>query len=91
MDFSLDLQLLVDETSRDIKILNAFAAIEKEQLESIIYPYRPHRLHLSARFGLLFYNDEIVIPENMRTTITAMLHQGHTSAVKMDHLAEAFW
>ena len=27
----------------------------------------------------------------MRTTITAMLHQGHTSAAKMDQLAEAFW
>ena len=27
----------------------------------------------------------------MRTTITVMLHQGHTSAAKMDQLAEAFW
>ena len=27
----------------------------------------------------------------MRTTIIAMLHQGHTSADKMDRLAEAFW
>ena len=28
----------------------------------------------------------------MRTTITAMLHpEGHTSAAKMDQLAEAFW
>ena len=27
----------------------------------------------------------------MRTTIVAMLHQGHTSAAKMDQLAEAFW
>ena len=44
----------VDETARDIKILNTIAAIEKQQLESIFYPYRPHRLHLSTRFGLLF-------------------------------------
>ena len=27
----------------------------------------------------------------MRTTIIAMLHQGHTSAAKMDRLAEASW
>ena len=27
----------------------------------------------------------------MRTTIIAMLHQGHTFATKMDRLAEAFW
>ena len=83
--------LLVDETARDIKILITIAAIEKQQLESIFYPYRPHRLHLSTRFGLLFYNDKIVIPENMQSTIIAMLHQGHISTAKMDHLAEAFW
>ena len=90
-DFAPDLPLLVDETARDVKILNAIAAIEKHQLESIFYPYRPHRLHLSIRFGLLFYNDKTVIPENMRTTIIAMLHQGHTSAAEMDQLAGAFW
>ena len=90
-DFALDLPLQVDETVRDIKILNAIAAIEKQQLESIFYPYRPHRLHLSTRFGLLFYKDKIVFPENMRTTIIVMLHYGHISAVKMNQLAEAFW
>ena len=48
-------------------------------------------LHLSSRFGLLFYNDRIVIPENMRTTVKAMLHHGHTSAAKMEQLSVAFW
>ena len=90
-DFALDLPLLVDETARDIKILNAIAAIENQQLDSIFYPYRPHRSHLSTRFGLLFYNDKIVIPENMRTTVIAMLHQGQTSAEKMEQIAGAFW
>ena len=90
-DFALDLPLLIDERARDVKNLNTIAAIEKQQLESIFYPYSPHRLHLSTRFGLLFYNDKIVFPENMRSTIIAMLHQGHTSTAKMDHLAEDFW
>ena len=90
-DFALDLPLLVDETARDVKILNAIAAIEKQQLDNIFYPYRPHRLHLSTRFGLLFYNDKIVIPENMRTKVIAMLHHGHASTAKMEQLSEAFW
>ena len=89
-DFALDLPLLVDETARDFKILNAIAAIKKNQLERIFYPFRPHGQHLSTRFGLLFYNGKMVIPENIRTTIIAMLHQGHTSAGKLDQLAEAF-
>ena len=29
-DFALDLPLLVDETARDVKILNTIAAIERE-------------------------------------------------------------
>ena len=37
-DFTFDLPLLVDETARDEKILNAITAIEKDQLESIFYP-----------------------------------------------------
>ena len=41
-DLALDLPLLGDETARDIKILNAIAAIEKQQFDSIFYPYRPH-------------------------------------------------
>ena len=90
-DFALDLPLLVDETARDVKNLNTRAAIEKQQLESIFYPYRPHRLHLSTRFGLLLYNDKLVIPESMRSTIIAMLQQRHTSIAKMDQLAEASW
>ena len=94
-DFVLDLPMLVDELvdekGRDVKILSAIAALEKNQPEDIFYPYRPHRNHLTTRFGLLFYNDKIVVPENMRTTIIAMLHQGNPSATKMDQSAAAFW
>ena len=90
-EFALDLPMLVDETARVMKILNARAAIEKGQLEDMFYTYGPHRSHLTARFGLLFYNKKIIIPETMRTAIITMLHQGHPSATKMDQSAEAFW
>ena len=90
-DFALDLPMLVEETARDTKVLNAITAIERNQIEEVFYPYRPHRYHLTTRFSLLFYNDKIVIPEAMRTTIIAMLHQGHPSAAKMDQSSTAFW
>ena len=90
-EFALDLPMLVDVTARDVKILSAIAGLENDQREDIFYQYRPHRSHLTTRFGLLFYNDKIVIPEAMRTTIIAMLHQGHPSAAKMDQSAAAFW
>ena len=90
-DFSMDLPLLVEETAQDAKILDAIIALEAGKGDGIFYPYRPHREHLETRFGLLFYNDRIVIPEAMRSTIIAMLHSGHVSINKMDKSAEAFW
>ena len=90
-NFALDLPMLVDEAARDVNILSVIAALQKNQPEDIFYPFRPHRNHLTTRFGLLFYNDKINIPEKMRTTINAMLHQGHPSATKKDQLAPAFW
>ena len=68
-DFALDLHLLVDETLRDAKTLNAISAIETGRIENIFYPYQPHRRYLTTRFGLLFYNDKLIIPEAM-TTLT---------------------
>ena len=65
-DFFMDLPLLVEETAQDAKILDAIIALEAGNEDSIFYPYRPHREHLETRFGLLFYNDRIVIPEAMR-------------------------
>ena len=90
-DFALDLPLLVEETAQDTKILDVIIALEAGRAENLFLPYRPHREHLETRFGLLFYNDRIVIPETMRSTIIAMLHSGHVSVTKMDKSAEAFW
>ena len=90
-DFSMDLFLLVEETAQDTKTLNAIIVLEAGKADGNFYSYRPHREHLETRFGLLFYNDRIVIPESMRTTIIAMLHSGHVSINKMEKSAEAFW
>ena len=90
-DFALDLPMLVEETTRDVKILNAITAIKRSQIEEVFYPYRPHKYHLTTRIGLLIYNDKIAISVAMRTTIIAMLHQGHPSATMMDQSSAAFW
>ena len=90
-DFAGDLPRLVEETAQDAKILDAIIALETGKLYGIFYPYRPHREHLETRFGLLFYNDRIVIPEAMRSTIIATIHNGHVFINKMEQSAEAFW
>ena len=83
--------MLVEETAQNAKIIDGIIALEAGKFDCIFYPYRLHREHLETRFGLLFYNDRIVFPEAMRSTIIAMLHHGHVSINKMDISAEAFW
>ena len=78
-DLSMDLHLLGNEATRDVKILKAISAIESDRIDDTFYPYRPHRDHLTTRFGLLFNNNKIIIPEAIRTSIVAMLHQRHVS------------
>ena len=85
----MDLQSLVEETAQDTKILDAIVVLETGKFENISYPYRPHGEYLETRFGLLFYNEKLVIPEALRSTRIAMLHQGHVSINEMDQSAEA--
>ena len=87
LDFALDLPLLVEEMTRDMKILNV-SAKETDNTKGMFYPYQPHRNHLTTRFGLLFYNDKDIKLESMRSTIVAMLHQGDVAVTKMDEAAE---
>ena len=87
----MDLPLLVEETAQDTKILDAIIALEAGRPDDIFYPYRPNRDHLETHFGLLFYNEKILIPEAMRSTLIAMFHQGHVSINKTDQSAKAIW
>ena len=87
----MGLRMLVEETAKDAKLLDAIIALEAGKIDGIFYPYRPHREHLETRFGLLFYIDRIIIPEAMRSTIIVMLHHLHVSINKMDKSGEALW
>ena len=42
-NFELNLPFLVEETARDVKILNAISDLESNQIESIFYPYQPKK------------------------------------------------
>ena len=90
-DFTIDLELLANESTKDHRIMGTITAIENGCPEFIHNPYKNHQNHLSTRFGILFYNDRIVIPENLREIVLAMLHQGHPASSKMEMASETFW
>ena len=43
------------------------------------------------RFGVVSYEDTIIIPKALRTTIIMLLHKGHSAINKMTAAAKPFW
>ena len=50
-----------------------------------------HKKKLSSRFGLVFIEDKIIVPKNLRTTIISLLHKWHPAINKMSLAARHFW
>ena len=72
--FTTDLKTIATETTNDEKLLKALACLERRTLEQIPDDYKPYSKQLSTRFGVVFYDDRIIIPKSLRTTIIMLLH-----------------
>ena len=90
-NFSTDLQLLMTETTNDASLLKTLVCLERQQHELIPEEYLPVKKKLSSRFGLVFMEDKIVVPKNLRTTVISLLHKGHPAINKMTLAARHFW
>ena len=92
-NFSTDLQLLMNETTNDPTLLKILACLERkrQQHDQISDEYLPHKKRLSSRFGLVFIEDKIIVPKNLRTTIISLLHKGHPAINKLTAAARHFW
>ena len=90
-NFSTDLQLLMTETTNDPTLLKTLICLERQQHELIPEGYQAHKKKLLSRFGLVFIEDKIIVPKNLRTTIISLLHKGHPAINKMNLAARHFW
>ena len=90
-NFLTDLQLLMNETTNDPTLLETLVCLERQQHEQIPDEYLPHKKKLSTRFGLVFIEDKIIVPKNLKTTIISSLHKGHPPINKMTTAARHFW
>ena len=90
-NFSIDLQLLMTETTNDPNLLKTLVCLERQQHDLIPEEYQLHKKKLSSRFGLVFIEDKIIVPKNLRTTIISLLHKGHPAIKKMSLAARHFW
>ena len=81
--FSTDLRTIADETTNDENLNKTLVCLERRSYEQIPDEYKGHHKNLSARFGVVFYNDKIVIPKPLQKTVILLLHKGHPAINKM--------
>ena len=90
-DFATDLQLLKTETKNDPKLLKTLVCLERKQYDNIPEEYNQYKRKLSTRYGLVFFEEIIIVPTNLRTTVITLLHKGHPAINKMTMAAKPFW
>ena len=89
-NFSTDIQLLMTETTNDPTLLKTLVCLERQQQDNIPEENQQCRRKLSTRYGLVFYEDRIIVPKNLRTTVISLLHKGHPAINKMSMAARHF-
>ena len=86
--FSIDSRTIADETTNDEKLIKTLLCLKRRSYEQIPDEYKEHHKNMSIRFGVVFYNDKIVIPKPLRKTVILLLHKGHSAINKMTHAAK---
>ena len=89
--FATDLKTIAGETTNDEKLLKTLVCIERKTLEQMPEEYKEYKNHLSTRFGVVLYDDKIIIPQALRRTIITLLHKGHPAINKISAAAKPFW
>ena len=79
------------ETTNDPKLLKTLVCLERKQFDSVSEEYNQYKRKLSTRYGLVFFEEKIIVPANLRTTVITLLHNGHPAINKMTMAAKHLW
>ena len=90
-EFATDLPILMTETTNDPKLLKTLVCLERKQYDNIPEEYNGYKRKLSTRYGLVFFEEKIIVPANLRTTVITLLLKGHPAINKMTMVAKHFW
>ena len=90
-EFMLDLKNLISKTAIDPKLTRVRASTRREDRDTTPDGYRTVFDKLSIRWGLVFMDDQIVVPVDLRRRLLDILHFGHASTTKMTAEAKIFW
>ena len=90
-EFMMDLKTLIAKTAIDPELTHIRTSMRREDRETIPDGYRNAFHKLSIRWGLVFVDDQIVIPIDSRRILLDILHFGHSGITKMMSEAHMFW
>ena len=89
--FTTEVKTIATETTNDEKLLKPLVRLGRRTLEQISDEYKPYQKQQSTRFGVVFYDDQNIIPKALSTTTIMLLHKGHAAINKMTAAAKPFW
>ena len=86
----LDLKTMISKTSTDPELNRVRAAIRKESRDHMQERFRAAYERISQRWGLMFNDDQIIVPADLRKKLLQTLHFGHAGNTKMTAEAKKF-
>ena len=89
-EFMMDLKTLIAKTAIDPELTRVRNSMRREDRETIPDGYRTVFKKLSIRWGLVFVDDQIVVPIDLRRKLLDIIHFGHTGITKMNAEAKIF-
>ena len=91
IEIMLDLKNLISRIAIDPKLRRVRASMRREDREATPDGYRPVFDKLSIRWGLVFMDDQTVVPVDLRRRLPDIRHFGHAGMTKMTLEAKNFW
>ena len=90
-EFMMDLEILIARTAIDPELTSVRISMRREDREATPEGYKQVFGKLSIRLGLIFMDDQIVVPVDLRRRLLDILHFGHAGLTKMTAEAKIFW
>ena len=91
LEFMMYLKTLIAKTAIDPELTRVRNSMRRENRETIPDGYRTVFDKLSIRWGLVFVDDQIVGPIDLRRKLLDIIHFGHSGITKMNAGAKRFW
>ena len=90
-DFMLGLKSIIEKTATDPELIKVRLCVRRRNKNQAPHDFKHGFEKISDRWGILFSDDRIIIPSELRPKLLQTLHHGHAGSTKMLADAKIFW